>query len=175
MSDKTVIERIIARMEREKKLVSNYDYISWLENFTLEHEEFNDCSWLYSSDEITEENLENVQALCSFFEGIGRYCDKYYINTEGNGDFEKECIHIKHDNVGYQIGLVVGQGAYVYVTREEPKTDAIDFCHVVNDTKPEDFEVKENLLKKIDFKICEAKDIGIPEKCITDIIKKHYK
>ena len=70
MSEKSVVERIIERMEKEKKLVSNYDYISWLENFTLTHESFKDDSWLYTSEEIPKEDLENVQDLDSFSEGI---------------------------------------------------------------------------------------------------------
>lgn len=175
MSEKSVVERIIERAEKEKKLVSNYDYISWLENFTLKHESFNDSSWLYNSEEISKEDLANVEDLCAFFDGIRNYCDKYYINTESSESFVQGCIHIKHHNVGYEIGLVVGQGAYVYVAREEPVSEAIEFCHVVNNTKPENFETKEKILKKLDFKICEAKDIGIPEKCITDIVEKYFK
>ena len=147
MSEKSVIERIIERMEKEKKLVSNYDYISWLENFTLKYELFNDSSWLYKPEEISKEDLANVEDLTCFFEGINNYCNKYYINTESSDSFVQGCIHIKHHNIGYEIGLLVGQGAYVYVTREEPASDAIEFCHVVNDTKPENFETKENLLK----------------------------
>ena len=133
MSKKSVVERIIERIEKEKKLVSNYDYISWLEKFTLKHEGFNDGTWLYTPEEISKEDLANVKDSCAFFDGIRKYCDKYYINTESRGSFERECIHIKHHNVGYEIGLVVGQGAYVYVIREEPASDAIEFCHVVND------------------------------------------
>lgn len=175
MSEKSVVERIIERIEKEKKLVSNYDYISWLEKFTLKHESFDDGTWLYTPEEISKEDLANVEDLCAFFAGIRSYYDKYYINTESSERFVQGCVHIKHHNAGYEIGLVVGQGVYVYVTREEPASDAIDFCHVVNNTKPENFETKKKLLKKLDFKICEAKDIGIPEKCITDIIKRYFK
>lgn len=176
MEKKSVVERLIERMEQEKKLVSNYDYISWLEKFTLLHESFADNSWLYSPGEISKEDLSNVENLCYFFNGItDGYCQKYYINTDSHDDFERECIHIKYNNVGYQIGLVVGQGSYVYVNREEPKDDAIEFCNVVNDIKPEDFETKESLLKEFESVILAMKNANISKLLITNVIAKYYK
>lgn len=175
MFEKSVVERLIERAEKIERLVSNCGYISWLENFTLAHGIFKDYSWLYTPEEISKEDFEKVQDLELFFEGIKRYCDKYYINTEISDGFEQECIHIKHNNVGYQIGLVVGQGAYVYVVREEPKADAIDFNDVLSDTKPKDFESKENLLKKFESAIYEMKNVGFSKTLLTVIMEKCFK
>lgn len=174
MSEKSVVERIIERLEKEKRLVSNYEYISWLENFTSLHESFNDSTWLYFPEKISNEDSEKLDDLTAFFEGIKRYCDKYYINTEGEGDFAQECIHIKHNNIGYEISLVVGQGALICVSREEPIENAVNFNDIISDSVPDDFEIKENLLKTFECVLCNVKGLGISKEVVNDIVEKHF-
>ena len=57
---------------------------------------------------------------------------------------------------------MVGQGAYVYVKRVEPASNAINFEDVVNDIAPIEFEAKKALLAKFKEVVDEMKAIDIP-------------
>lgn len=166
------LEEIKRKNNEKRELISNYEYISWLEKFTLIHECFSDDSWLYKPKELSEADNANVKKLSIFFEILYDYCNKYYINVSSKEVFEAERINIKHNGIGYQIGLVVGQGAYVYVERKVPENDAIEFCDVLNGTIPENFEVKKAMIKKYEQLITEMKAIGIPKAVILEIANK---
>lgn len=163
----------LLRKEEEKKaLVSSYDYILWLEAFTLTHENFTDDSWLYKPEEISESDNTNVDKMNLFFDAISQYCHKYYINTECDGMYESERIYIKHNGIVYQMGLVVGQGAHVYVVRQKSVDGAIEFSNVVNDTKPQDFDAKRAQIEKFEQLVADMKAMNIPTSVILEIVKK---
>lgn len=176
MKSNELMGQFIEKMQKQnadkKEIVSDYTYISWLEKFTLLHGRFADDSWLYKPDELSKEDNANVNKLQLFFEALSDYCHKYYIDIAYNKDFEVERINIKHNGVGYQLGLVVGQGAYMYVERKEVEDNAIDFCDIVNDAIPEDFEVKKALLKRFEKIVAEMKKIGVPDSVILEMVNK---
>lgn len=176
MKSNELMNQFIQKMQKvnadKKEIVSDYTYISWLEKFTLQHESFSDDSWLYKPEEISKDDNANVNRLQLFFEALSDYCHKYYIDIAYNKDFEVERINIKHNGVGYQLGLVVGQGAYMYVERKEVEDRAIDFCDIVNDTIPEDFEAKKALLKSFEEIVAEMKKIGVPDSVILEMVNK---
>lgn len=179
VSKKTInngAERLIKlkkrRKEEKEKLISNYDYISWLEKFTTLYEKFSDDSWLYKSEELSEEDNANVNILWLFFEAISDYCNKYYIDISSDRGDEEECVNIRHNGIGYQFGLVCGQGSYVYVKRKIPEENAIAFDDILNDSVPMDFEDKKELLKKFEQTLAEMKKIGIPMFNILEIVNK---
>ena len=83
-------------------------------------------------------------------------------------------MHIKHNNVGYQLGLVIGQGAFEYVRREEPQDNAICFDNIMNDIAPEEFKTKKELLEKFEKIIVAMKEVDVPSEAIINTLKKYY-
>lgn len=170
------LERILSdisrRNQKKKALIANYDYISWLENFSLSHDCFSDDSWMYTPSEISKEDLKNVQILDLFFNALSEYCHRYYINIAWNEDCEEERINLEYNGVAYQFGLVVGQGAYVYVKRKTPVGNEINFSDVVNDIEPADFEDKKALLIQFEELVDEMKGMDIPHSAMLEIFNK---
>lgn len=166
------IEELKRKHEERKDVVANDKYISWLEQFTLVYKCFNDDNWLYNPEGLSEDDAKNVRKISSFFGALSEYCNRYYINIACNNRYEVEHINIKHNGVGYQIGLLVGQGSLIYVERDEPKYDAIEFMDIVNDIPPSDFEAKKELLKKFEQIVMEIKALDISKAVIMDIVDK---
>lgn len=156
----------------KSELISDDEYISWLENFTSIYEKFTDETWLYNPEELLELNYKNVSKMGLFFEALSDYCRKYYINMNCDEGPAFERIIIKHKDVGYEFGLIVGQGAIVYVERQAPKDDAIEFNYVLNDIAPEDFEAKRDLVSKFEQIVSEMKALNIPKSVILEVVEK---
>ena len=154
------------------ELVSNDDYIRWLENFTSIYEKFTDDTWLYHPEELLEHDYKNVSKIGLFFDALSDYCRKYYINMNCDEGPAFERIIIKYKDVGYEIGLIVGQGAIVYVERQAPKEDEIEFDDVLNDIVPEDFEAKRDLVRKLEQIVSEMKTLNIPKSVILEVVGK---
>lgn len=114
-------ERTLVDINITKNIIKNDDYINWLEKFTTKNKIFNSDDWLYCPNKISEQNLNNVDKLKNFFEVIENYANDNYIlptPTEFGIVFE-----IKHNNVGYKIGMMSGQGICYYVVRIEKNID----------------------------------------------------
>ena len=176
MKKEEALERIVSDMTKrnlkKKKIISNYDYISWLEKFTLSHDSFADDSWLYNPSEISKEDLKNVRMLDIFFGALSEYCHKYYINIDCDEEYEEERINLKYNGVGYVLGLVVGQGSYVYVLRKHLEDNEIDFEDILKDTVPDDFEDKKALLQQFEQIVSEMKGMDVPLSAMLKIFNE---
>ena len=62
-----------------KSIFSSYDYMNWLNSFTANNKGFSDEDFLYFPEKISKEDLDKVNNLGLFFEGIEKYADKNYI------------------------------------------------------------------------------------------------
>ena len=179
MKKAEVLERIVSDMNKrnlkKKKIISNYDYISWIEKFMLSHDSFADDSWLYNPSEISKEDLQNVRMLDIFFGALSEYCHKYYINFECDEVFDEERINLKYNGIGYQFGLVVGQGAYVYVLKKNLEGNEIAFEDIFKDTVPDDFEDKKALLQQFEQLVAEMRGMDIPLSAIMKIFNEQIK
>jgi hypothetical protein len=179
MKKAEVLERIVSDMNKrnlkKKKIISNYDYISWIEKFMLSHDSFADDSWLYNPSEISKEDLQNVRMLDIFFGALSEYCHKYYINIECDEEFEEERINLKYNGIGYQFGLVVGQGAYVYVLKKNLEGNEIAFEDIFKDTVPDDFEDKKALLQQFEQLVAEMRGMDIPLSVMMKIFNEQIK
>lgn len=114
----------------EQKLVSNTDYITWLEKFMSTHPTFCDDEWLYFPEQLEPENLENVSNLWHFFQGITMYVDSGY-KTEDEFGYS---IQIMFNGIGYKIGVQHGQGSYHYCEKVEifhNEADFVDFNEIM--------------------------------------------
>jgi len=165
-------EEMRKRNAEKKELLSNDNYILWLEKFTLTYQRFADINWLYKPEELPEVDTNNVGKIEIFFEALSDYCQKYYINMDVNNTHESRHINIKYNGVGYEIGLIVGQGAFVYVGRKAPEDSAIDFNDVLNDIAPKDFDAKKDLIGKFEQIVTEMKAMNIPKSLMLAIAQK---
>jgi len=170
------IEELNRKEKEKQKLIENYDYINWLEKFTEseEHSSFASDTWLYFPEKISVEDNANVDKLDMFFEVLQEYCETHLIETSVKAMFSTNVIHIMHNNIGYEVGLVVGQGAFVYVSREEINENSIEFSAIMNNVPPKDYEAKAGMLDTLDFLIATLKEKDVPQKNIINIVEKHY-
>lgn len=117
-------------MKLEQNLVSNTDYITWLEEFMSTHPTFCDDEWLYFPEQLEPENLENVSKLWHFFQGITMYVDSSY----KTGDEFGYSVQIMFNDIGYKIGIQHGQGSYCYCEKVEifhNESDFVDFNEIM--------------------------------------------
>lgn len=130
-----VVESWMRSRELVKTLISDPEYILWLENFTISNPAFEDDTWLYQSDEISKEDSERVDELNLFFEGIMECANHNFIPLcyDEYGTY----VFIKFNNIGYKIGQMVGQGSITYCERVDISSDSIfiDFNDIMNNKK----------------------------------------
>ena len=68
-----------ARNIKMQEMLSNTDYIKWLDKFTIEYSSFSDNDWLYFPEKISKEDLEKVNNLHLMYRGIEKYASENYI------------------------------------------------------------------------------------------------
>ena len=148
--------------EKRKEMFSNTNYIKWLEGFTTKYESFADDSWLYTPTELSQEENEKVVNLHLLYEGIELYAKKNYI-------YPTECdfggyYNIKLDNIGYEIGMLVGQGTVFFCKRTgiDKDLEYIDFNDIMTDKKKDGVDVITQQLKDLSNKVLELHKKGIP-------------
>ena len=126
------------REEKKSKLKSlfySYDYMNWLNKFTASNKGFSLEDFLYFPEKISKEDLDKVNNLGLFFEGIMEYADKNYIYPS---TYEYQSYYGIKDNVNeayYKIGVIEGQGGSFFCDRVEPTSelDFIDFNDIMDD------------------------------------------
>ena len=164
------IERLKVDETKRKEMFSNINYIKWLENFTIKYPDFSDDDWLYFSEKISQEDNEKVKKLHLFYEGIELYAKKNYI-------YPIECdfggyYNIKLDNIGYEIGMLVGQGTLFFCKRTSLNKDLeyIDFNDILIDKKKDGVDVITQQLKNLSNNVLELHKKGIPLTALIEIL-----
>lgn len=159
---KDYIEGLRVSEAKRNEMFSNTNYIKWLEGFTTKYESFADDSWLYAPTELSHEENEKVANLHLLYEGIELYAKKNYI-------YPTECdfggyYNIKLDNIGYEIGMLVGQGTLFFCKRTPLNKDLeyIDFNDIMTDKKKDGVDVITQQLKDLSNKVLELHKKGIP-------------
>lgn len=174
-----VIEGLIKSQERAKSIVADTNYMLWLEKFSGIYLVFSDDTWLYNPEAISKEDSENVAELCSFFNGLSGYAEKNFLPIYSEDYTTYVCI--KFNNIGYEIGLVSGQGTYAYCERISISSDKvfIDFNDVVADKKQPHVDGVDETLTKISSMIEQLLISGVPAAAIyariNDTISKYTK
>lgn len=160
--------------DRTKELVSDTKYIKWLEEFTSKHPFFYDDSWLYCPSKLSDDDRKNVEILSLFFRAIDRYAKDNYIAL-GYVEFGS-FYNIKYNNVGYCIGLVVGQGASSYCDRFDISDDdyLIDFNDIMNNKKQVWVDDYNNKLNDLSNLIKSLYDDGLSAQFIECAIKSAF-
>lgn len=148
--------------EKSKEIISNTDYLKWLERFTIEHQSFTDDTWLCFPEKISKEDHEMVNSLHLLYEGIDLYAKKNYI-------YPTECefggyYRIKLDNVGYEVGMLVGQGTLFFCNRTPINKDLeyIDFNDIIGNKKKDNVDIITRQLEDLSNRVLELYKKGIP-------------
>lgn len=155
---------------KKKQMFSNTTYLKWLENFTIEYPSFSDNDWLYFPEKLSKEDKEKVENLYLLYEGIELYAEKNYIYPT-KCDFGNY-YNIKLDNIGYEIGILSGQGTLFFCKRTLINKDIkyIDFNDIINDKKSNKTDMTTYQLKDLSNKVLKLYKKGIPLDAIIDTI-----
>ena len=157
-----------------KRLFSSYDYMNWLNSFTANTKGFSDEEYLYFPEKISKDDLDKVNNLELFFEGIEKYADKNYIYPT---IYEYQSYYSVKDNVNdayYKIGVIEGQGGSFFCERVEDtsKLDFIDFNDIMNDKIRENVEEIEANLDNMSNLVLSLYNKGVPLEAIKDTFDK---
>lgn len=160
------IEKQNIKNNEIKKMMSSSDYINWLTNFTIDKDAFSDNDWLYNSSTIKKEDLDNIEKLYLFYEGIDKYARNNYIYPIPceYGNFYK----IKWNEIGFEIGVLMGQGTLFFCRKLLVKEnhEFIDYNDIILNKKQKQVEYIESCLNSISDMILTAYKNGVPTNAI---------
>lgn len=151
--------------------VKTLEYIEWLVRFIDNKGGFTDDLWLYKKEEISEQDHYNVNLLQSFFGFIDKYCLRNLIEFQQNEGNLYYTINIKGNS--YQVGLVVGQGAYNYINKVSFNSNRININQILADIPPLDIQNKMEKLKKLKVVLKECKKAGVPRESIRKAVHEN--
>ena len=162
------IEREKKRNDRIKTIMSSIDYITWLIDFTKDKEGFNDDDWTYSYEKLSDSDLEKVNELSLFFEGINDYAKINYIYSYPRSFGEYYLIKV--GDIGFEIGIMTGQGTLFYCKKTKVDKEYIDYLDILTNRKQDNVSyIKENLdnLSNIIISLYES---GVPLDAIIESV-----
>lgn len=137
---KKFLEKVAKQKEEndyKKELVKQPKYFDWLLKIIESNENSfcnAECQYLKESENgYTKEDIENIYMLHQFFEVINDYASQNYIVGDPN-DYGRH-YYISYNGICLEIGICIGQGSFVYVTKVELNYNSIDFDYVLGKTK----------------------------------------
>ena len=162
-------EKRLKQEEIIKEIFSNNNYVEWINSFTDEKGGFTDNDWLYFPDKLNKNDLDNVDKLYLFYEGIERYTTKNFIYPI---PCEFGCFYrIKINGIGYEVGMMSGQGTLFFVRRVPMNSDYfIDINDIINDKKQDNTE---SIMSDLDYLSNTIKNLykrGVPFEAISKTI-----
>lgn len=166
-------ERILKENKKNERiniLMSTIDYIDWLIKFTNDNNGFSDDDWTYAYEKLDPKDMEKVNELSLFYEGIFRYARENYIYSISRpfGDY----YPIRVGDIGFEIGMMTGQGTKFYCNRVTPNENFIDYIDILTNKKQDNVDyIKENLdlLSGVINRLYES---GVPFEAIESAINK---
>lgn len=128
------LEQLKEKRKFKEELSMCTSYMDWLDNFTKKHGSFSTNSVLCKEDEITKEEMRNINNLEGLYEVIDEYATGNYIDPTKcyDGNF----YSIQHNGVGYFIGIDYEQENSFYCTRlEEPEENSLEYKSIMSGVK----------------------------------------
>ena len=112
-----ITDEITKKREIMQEMVSNNDYIDWLLEFTITHNNqfYDDTEWDYVLPRIGDKDNKNIKKLYIFFELVSEYAEQHQCT---DGYFCK----IKYNDEVINVGVLHGLGAIHYASIA-PKID----------------------------------------------------
>ena len=165
-----IVSSIVQSELMMKELRTSKTYMDWLNEFTKVYTSFTDEDWLYTPNLISNEDLNNIKKLPLLFEIIERFANKNYIFPDNCYSTSENCYKIKLNDVGYEIGIMHGQGSFVFCNRinQINSSDFIDFYDIMSDKSIYDISFIESKLEGLSNLIISLHEEGIPLKAIID-------
>ena len=172
---KEYIRQETIRIKIQKELMSNTEYIKWLDEFTQDKDGFSDDDWLYFPEKIEESDKNNVEKLNIFYEGIKQYAKKNYIRKSEIefGDFYK----IRLDDLGFKIGMMSGQGVFFFCEKVpvDNKESFIDFNDIILNRKLERVDEITKDLEQLSSMVISLYEKGAPVDAIMNTLNDALK
>jgi len=161
------IELEKAKDIKMKKMLSDTEYIKWLDRFTLKHSGFDDSEWLYFPNKISKKDMEHIKDLYLMYSIIEKYSNENYI-------YPLECkfgnfYKIRFNDIGFEIGVLVGQGTVFFCNRVEidNEKDFIDFNDIINNKTSENTLLIKKKLNELSNLVVSMYESGVPLEAIT--------
>ena len=172
---KEYIRQETIRSQIQKELMSNTEYIKWLDAFTQDKDGFSDDDWLYFPEKIEESDKKNVEKLNIFYEGIDDYAKKNYIR-KSTSDFSG-FYNIKLDDLSFEIGMIRGQGVFFYCKRIDinDEKEFIDFNDIMFNRKLERADEIAKDLEALSNMIISIYEKGAPVDAIMNTLDSALK
>ena len=150
--DRVVLEKMMAKAKSKlafrDSLRCSSDYIDWLVKFTNNKGGFDTSVLLYKADKYSERDQDNIRNIETLYEVVSEFAKENYIvpNFVEYGYY----YSIKYKDVGFYIGIDVGQGTSFYCTRlDEVEDNSLDYMDIVNNNKLPETERKERRLEEL--------------------------
>ncbi len=169
------IAKIKVRNEKIKSMMSNAEYLEWLNEFTKDKDRFSDDDWIYFQKKISDSDRENVKKLCLFYEGIKEYATENYIYPTPC-DFG-EYYKIKLNDFGFKIGVLFRQKTVFFFDKTliENEKELIDFKDVMIGKKQDNVDKINATLNSLSSEVMTAYESGVPIEAIVDTLKNIIK
>lgn len=169
-----IIEGLVRDQKITEEIVKTEDYINWLEKFIISNKNFHDDDWLYCPEKISQDDKDNVLKLSNLYSAIQNYANENFIY--GIQDEFGDHYKIKYNNVGYVIGVMIGQGTIFWVKKQrltnKNLNDFIDF-NIIKENKINDrAEIIAKKLLDLESYIDDLANNDIPIKAIEDTTNK---
>lgn len=169
----SLLNRYFKDRESANILVSNTKYILWLEHFTTKYPSF--CSeQCFSPEELSDDDLENVDSLPLFLEGITNYASKNFlpITPITLGVNSGYYVLIKFNGIGYMLSVKHIQVSYNYCSRVDISSDKnfIDFNDIMNSTKQKHVDFVLSKLNELSNLLNDMLASGVPESEISSVV-----
>lgn len=167
--DFSILESV--KKSQRERLRTTTEYVNWLQNFTEDRTGFNDTDQCDDSLELYDKAM--IKNLDKFFGIIDKWAQKNYISSGGDADQYCYIYDLRYNGIIYEIGLMVGQGSFLWAKRvENANTEIIDFEEIMNDTlRSSAFEIESQLLQ-FENTINSLRDNGISTEFIEQRFKK---
>ena len=170
------IERKQKEDQQKNAILSNTDYIIWLEKFTTKYPDFNNEIFYYQKEKLSKEDIKNGEMLPIFYDAIENYAEQNRIEPINvSGNFQDEYYQLKFQGVGFHIGCMCGQGTLYYVEKKTPTTNFIDFEDIlISKRKTFRNQVSNNLekLTKLIHEIADSTPLDEISKTTENTIQK---
>lgn len=157
--------------EEMNKILSNYEYINWIINFSKDIDSFTEYNWLYDSLELSEIDKENIKRLGLFYEAIDKYARANFIYPIVTNN--ESYYQIKIDNYGFEIGIINGQDNIHFCQRAHiEKNEFIDFKDILTNKKQDNVNEIINKLNALGEMIQKTYNEGVPLEAINNTVNK---
>lgn len=156
--------------QKIEKMFSNLDYINWLVSFTNINPIISDDYYRFFKNKLAKNDHKNVDKLSLLYYGIESYATMNHIYPF----YDKETItyKIKINDVGFEIGVLVGKGAIFFCNRVTilNENEFLDFNDIVNHKKLVEAERIDEKLNLLFESIMKAYENGVPFRSIADTL-----